>query len=58
MKSKPCQRRFETIFPTEEVKALPETFWNDLSGRGGENLAGEDLTLKLITFKLEFSNFV
>ena len=51
-------RRFETICLVEEVKALPETFWNDLSGRGGENLAGEDLTLKLITFKLEFSNFV
>lgn len=44
--------------PIEEVKALPETVWNDLPDRGGQSLAGEDLTLKLITFKLEFSNFV
>ena len=44
--------------PVEEVKALQENFGSDLSDRGGENLAGEDLTLKLITFKLEFSNFV
>ena len=33
-------------------------FENDLPGRGGESLAGEDLTLKLITFRLDFYIFV